>query len=168
MLTLWTVRLACLFYFAALAAWITGRRDRARAAWTAGLSFYLLHAAAAFSFHHHWSHAAAYRETARQTAELFGFDWGGGLYFNYVFTAVWMADAGWLWRRPHSYYGRARWISAAVHGFLAFMVVNGAIVFASAPMRWASIAACLLLIGLARKSAQRESAGAPKTSSHSE
>lgn len=166
MLTLWTVRLACLFYFAALAAWITGRRGPARAAWTAGLLFYLLHVAAAFSFHHHWSHAAAYRETARQTAELFGFDWGGGIFFNYVFTAIWMADAAWLWLRPESYYRRARAVSAAMHGFLAFMVINGAIVFATAPMRWASLAACLLLIALQGKASQR-GAGS-NTNSHSE
>lgn len=34
---------------------------------------------------------ALYQETAQLTAEVFGVNWGGGLYFNYVFTAVWVA-----------------------------------------------------------------------------
>lgn len=144
-LTLWTVRLACVCYAIAVAAWIRRRRGAARVAWTAGLGFYLLHVAAAFQFHHQWSHAAAYRETARQTQALFGFDWGGGLWFNYVFTAVWAVDAAWLWMAQETYYRRSRALAVAIHGFLAFMFVNGAIVFGSPAMRWVSLAAVAAL-----------------------
>src|SRR6266700_4246784 len=38
------------------------------------------HVVSAFHFHHHWSHAAEYEETARRTAELFGVRSGAGLY----------------------------------------------------------------------------------------
>ncbi|MDX1981043.1 MAG: hypothetical protein SFV51_12300 [Bryobacteraceae bacterium] len=148
MFTLWTVRLACVFYVLALAAWAANRPRTARVAWTAGMLFFLLHVVAAFSFHHHWSHEAAYRETARQTAELFGFDWGGGLYFNYVFTALWALDAAWMWIRPLSYGHRPRWIAAAIHGFLAFMFFNGAIVFGSSAVRWPSVAAIPVLAAI--------------------
>src|SRR5258707_4655980 len=91
-MTVWSVRIAFLFYVVALAAWLTRRPAPAKYAWTAGFLFYLVHVLAAFSAYHHWSHDAAYRETARQTDELFGIDWGGGLYFNYVFTAVLAGD----------------------------------------------------------------------------
>jgi hypothetical protein len=78
--------------------WLKRRDPAARLAWTLACAFYLMHVAAAFQFHHHWSHLAAYRETAQQTAEVFGLNWGGGLYFNYAFTIVWIADALWWWR----------------------------------------------------------------------
>ena len=38
------------------------------------------------------------KNSARQTAEVFGLDWGGGLYVNYAFTAAWVADVA--WRKP--------------------------------------------------------------------
>ena len=140
LLTLWTVRLACIFYVAALLT-------RSRWFWTAGLAAYLAHVAAAFNFHHHWSHAAAYRETARQTAELFGVQSGYGIYFNYFFTAVWLADVVWLWTGPASHRTRPRWISTAIHSFLAFIFFNATVVFATGWTRWLAVAATALLAG---------------------
>src|SRR5437588_6620968 len=100
-MTVWSVRIAFLLYVLALAAWLTRRPVAARYAWIAGFCFYVVHVAAAFSAFYHWSHVAAYRETARQTSDLFGIHWGGGLYFNYLFTAVWAGDVVWLWmNRP--------------------------------------------------------------------
>src|SRR4029079_17504189 len=65
-------------------------RQKARWLWTGGCAIYLVHMACAFGLIHNWSHADAYRHTAERTAELVGFDWGGGLYFNHLFTAVWL------------------------------------------------------------------------------
>ena len=88
--TIWTVRLATLLYVAALAIWVTANSPRgrkiARLGWTAACLCYLAHVYGAFAFMHGWSHASAYLETARQTQELFGLAWGGGIYFNYLFT----------------------------------------------------------------------------------
>ena len=97
LLTVWSARIAFLLYAAALAAWLTGFPRAARLAWISGFLVYLSHVGSAFHFHHHWSHAAAYEETARQTAELFGIRSGGGLYFNYAFTCVWALDAIRIW-----------------------------------------------------------------------
>ena len=55
-------------------------RGGARWAWTLGCVFFLVHVVCAFAYFHHWSHAEAYRETARQTAALTGWQWGGGIY----------------------------------------------------------------------------------------
>ena len=59
-----------------------GRRwDRAaRVAWTVACIALIAHAVCAFHFYHGWSQTAAYLDTARQTDEVFGLDWGGGLY----------------------------------------------------------------------------------------
>src|SRR5262245_13001294 len=136
-LTRWTVRIALVCYVAALALRLTGqRRSYQRLAWTAGCLAYLVHVACAFHFNHGWSHAAALAETARQTEEMFGFSWGGGLYFNYVFTAVWILDVLWWWLDPPWYETRPRWIEWSVQGFLAFMFFNATVVFATGPARW--------------------------------
>ena len=98
-LTLWSARIAFLLYAAALAAWLTGKPRPARLAWALGFLVYLSHVISAFHFHHHWSHAAAYEETARRTAELFGVRsahfFMAFLFFNA--TVVFVSDgcAGW-------------------------------------------------------------------------
>ena len=142
---LWTARIAFLFYAGALAAWLTGRARAARSAWNLGLLIYLSHVAAAFQSHHHWSHAAAYEETARRTAELFGVRSGAGLYFNYVFTAVWTFDVIWLWRSEETYRARPLWIAVAIHSFMAFLFFNATVVFVSGWVRCLGLTAALAL-----------------------
>ena len=55
----------------------------ARIVTTLAFSACLLHVWCAFNYLYQWSHAIACRDTARQTAELFGIQWGDGLYLNY-------------------------------------------------------------------------------------
>jgi hypothetical protein len=146
LLTRWTVRLAVALYVASLALrrWPRWRR----LAWTLGCGCYLLHVAFAFEYYHHWSHDEAYASTARQTAEVTGLDWGAGLYVNYAFTLIWLADVAWWWVAPASYASRPRWLEWSIQAFLGFIVFNATVVFASGFSRWLGIAACLLLIGV--------------------
>ena len=109
-------------------------------AWTGAFLVYLCHVAAAFTFYHHWSHQAAYEETAQRTAELFGVRSGSGLYWNYAFTAVWAFDIIWIWRSAPSCRSRPRAISVAIHSFMAFMFFNAIVVFASGWIRWLGVA----------------------------
>lgn len=140
-LTRWTIRIALALYVAALAARPATRLRRW--AWTLGCLFYLAHVGAAFQFYHHWSHAAAYRHTARRTAEVVGLNWGGGLYWNYAFTVVWLADVVWMWVWPESY--RSRW-RGAIYGFLGFMAFNATVVFETGLVRRAGLAGTVLLV----------------------
>jgi hypothetical protein len=117
----------------------------ARVLWSAGVLVYLAHVAAAFHLVHGWSHQAALAETARQSRELFGVDAGFGLWFNYLFTAVWAGDAAWWWIDEDAYRRRARWISITVHAFIAFMFFNGAVVFADGLSRWIGLPAVVLI-----------------------
>jgi hypothetical protein len=139
LITLWSIRVACVLYFISIAAWITRKTESMRMVWTIAFIFYLVHVAAAFHSYHHWSHDAAYEETARQTAELFGMRWGGGLYFNYLFTVVWAGDVLWIWLDPAGHRRRPRWISAAIQTFLAFMFFNATVVFAEGWVRWLAV-----------------------------
>jgi peptide-methionine (S)-S-oxide reductase len=170
--TRWTVRLALGLYVLALALRLLARQRRgwlrgARLAWTLGCLAYLAHVVCAFQFYHGWSHAAAYRETARQTAAQFGLDWGGGVYVNYAFTVVWLADVFWWWRGVELYEARPCWLEAAVQVFLAFIAFNATVVFGTGPVRWLGLAASLglgllwLVAGPLKLARLRRPAGGP-------
>ena len=127
-LTIWTARVAAALYVCWIAAAIRGQHRFARIASTLALSVYLIHVWGAFQYFYQWSHAVAYRETARQTAELFGVRWGGGLYLNYLFTAAWLADCAASWVKPHLWRSKPTWASIVLYGFIAFMWVNATVV----------------------------------------
>ncbi len=153
LLTRWSAVLALSLYVLSLALRTTAngsrpRLVRARAAWTAGCFFFLVHVASAFQFYHHWSHAAAYAATAQRTRELAGFEWGGGLYANYAFTLLWLTDASFWWRGLDHYEARPRPVEWAVQCFLGFMALNGTVVFGTWAVRWFGLGACLLLAAM--------------------
>jgi hypothetical protein len=150
LVTRWTARAALALYVLGLALRVSAagsrlRLDTARLFWTAGCLALLLHTASAFHFYHHWSHGAAYEATARRTAEVVGLDWGGGLYANYGFAALWTADACWWWLAPGHYLARPRALEWALQAFLGFMAFNATVVFGTGAVRWTGLAACLFL-----------------------
>jgi hypothetical protein len=148
-LTRITVWVAIAGFAAGAAAFALSRRRRgwesaARLAWTFGCVGLLAHVACAFHFYHGWSQRAAYVDTARQTDEVFGLDWGGGLYINYALLAGWVLDVTLWWARGLDAYRRRPWpLSAAWHGFLIFIVFNATVVFKEGPARWAGLCLCL-------------------------
>lgn len=108
----------------------------ARAVWVLGAAAFSAHAALAFHAFYGWSHATALRETARQAEALSGVAAGWGLYLNYAFGIVWIADAAAFCRAGERYLRRPRGVAALLHGFFIFMIANGAIIFAAGPVRW--------------------------------
>lgn len=131
-LTLWLARACVAFYALALLILVRDRdlsRNRFRlwrAAWSAACLLLIVHVLAAFHFEHGWSHAAALKHTAEQTARVTGIDWGGGLYFNYAFLILWAVDVGSLWRR-HS--PRRSALRRATDIACLFMIFNATVVF---------------------------------------
>lgn len=148
LLTKLTIWLSVAGYAAGAAAYaLSGRGGRwdgaARLAWTTACAALFAHAACAFHFYHAWGHESAYLDTARQTNEVVGLDWGGGLYVNYALMAGWALDVGWWWLRGADAYRRRRWpLTAAWHGFLLFILFNATVVFKSGPTRWAGLGVC--------------------------
>ena len=146
----WTARVAVVLYLLTLLLRVGATpRHRwlpvARLAWTTGFGVLLFHVVCAFHYFHHWSHDAAYESVARQTAEVTGLVWGGGLYINYVFMVVWGFDVAWWWVTPQHYERRPNSIEWAIHGFMAFITLNATVVFATGIIRWIAIAGCLLI-----------------------
>jgi hypothetical protein len=71
---------------------------------------------------------------------------------------VWLADVLWVWVAPTSYLARPRWLHWSIHGFLAFVVFNAAVVFADWSFRFTFVIWFLgwpLLLGLALRSVKR-------------
>ena len=151
-LTRWTVRVALLLYAATLVLRLARPQQGklARWLWAIGCALFLAHVAAAFHYFHGWSHRHAYDETARQTGELVGTYWGGGLYLNYLFTLGWAADAAWWWWGGLAAYDRRpRWIVVLLHGFMFFMAFNATVVFEQGPVRWTAALVTLVVAFLA-------------------
>ena len=148
-LTRVTIWVAVAGYAAGTAAFALSRKryrweSAARLAWTVACVGLLAHVACAFHFYHGWSHRAAYLDTARQTDEVFGLDWGGGLYINYALLTGWVLDVTWWWTRGLEAYRRRPWpLTAAWQGFLIFIVFNATVVFKTGPTRWAGLCLCL-------------------------
>jgi hypothetical protein len=143
----WTIRLALVLYAAALAGILTGARPLQRPswlrlAWTGAWLVYVVHVLAAFHVYHHWSHDNAYDHTQAVS----GF--GPGIFVSYAFTLLWGLDATWWWLASASYACRPRRLSLSVHAALAFIIFNGAVLFAAGAVRWTSLAATLLLLAL--------------------
>ena len=146
----WTIRVSLAFYVAALFVQLLAPRTlawdrRARALWTAACVLLLAHLAAAFHYFHEWSHAAAFRHTERETQRLLGISFGYGIFFNHLFALVWLADVIWWWAAPQSHRARPRGVAWAVHSYMLFIVLNGAIVFEDGPVRAAGIAGAVAL-----------------------
>lgn len=119
----------------------------ARVIWTIACASLIAHFISAFEFYHGWSHAAAYADTARQTREAFGINWGGGLFINYALMIAWMVDIAWWWHSGlDSYRKRPLPLVVAWHGFLIFVIFNATVVFGDGIVRWMGLGICLVLI----------------------
>ena len=145
-LTIWTA-------LALLVAGEVGSRGawhgRAAAAWAwplsaIGVLLCATHMVLALAVHYGGSHAAAVEATAEQTRAVFGVGWGGGIYANYVFVAVWVVEVV-SWRAsPARHFARAvRW-TWVVRGFWLVILVNATVVFAAPSRRPAG----MLLMGV--------------------
>jgi hypothetical protein len=118
----------------------------ARVVWTAACASLIAHLISAFHFYHGWSHAAAYVDTARQTEEVFGANWGGGLFINYALLLAWIVDIAWWWRSGLDSYRKRPWpVIAAWHGVLVFIIFNATVVFGDGIVRWLGLAISLFL-----------------------
>ena len=148
-LTRGTVWLALLLHVANEVVKHTARTGgQAAARWlnTLGCAVFLAHVACAFHFYHGWSHTNAYADTARQTAKLFGWNWGGGLYVNYLFALLWAGEVIWSWANPGGHLQRPGWMTWSLRSFFLFMMLNGAVVFVHGAMRWFGMILCLTLV----------------------
>jgi hypothetical protein len=141
----WTIWLALLLF----AAGEVGRPRQAPWAWpswAAGVVLTAIHIAVAMAVAHGWSHDLAVAATARATEARFGIDWGGGVYVNYVFVAVWAAETVWWGVWPAAYAQRSAAVRWTLRVFYFVIIVNAAVVFAAGWRRWLGAAIVVSLL----------------------
>ena len=132
-----------------LSAELRGARSTGRLiawVWLLGALFAMAHSWGALMTFHHGSQEAALKSTAEQTEQLLGFRFGAGLYVNYLFVVVWLADAVFRLLAPSRYILLPNWYRRSVIGFLVFIAINGAIVFKSGWIRIVGVG-CVCLLG---------------------
>lgn len=148
-----TVWISIVAYVAAVAIFAASRRKlnwdaAARGAYAVACLTLLAHVAFAFQIYHGWSHAAAYLDTARQTNEVVGISWGGGLYVNYIVILFWVLDVARWWREGvDSYRRRSKLVIVTWHAFLIFIIFNATVVFGHGAARWAGLLVSVCLSG---------------------
>ena len=120
-----------------LIAFVAGELAKSRryaGAWSVsatGAILLAIHIVLAMAVRHGWSHTAALEETARQTNDVFGLNWGGGVYVNYLFAVVWISEL-FVWRQwPEGYASRPDWIKWSLRAFYFVMIVSADVVFAT-------------------------------------
>ncbi|MEK6283238.1 MAG: hypothetical protein AABN95_23015 [Acidobacteriota bacterium] len=117
-----------------------------RVVWSIACVSLIAHFISAFQFYHGWSHAAAYGDTARQTEELFGLNWGGGLFINYALLIGWIVDILWWWRSGLDSYRNRPWpLVVGWHALLVFIIFNATVVFGDGIVRWVGLVIGVLL-----------------------
>lgn len=157
LLTRWTIRIALLLCAGSIAAGFWSRQPGqeetrqvrlfllARWLWTLAFTCYLLHLSAAFQFYHAWSHEKAWDHTAERTNEVLGVNWGGGVWFNYLFTVAWGVDVAWSWLKPIACGNIPRGLRWAWGVWFAMIVFFATVVFEDGWTRWISVATLVLL-----------------------
>lgn len=130
------------------------RREQARAVWIWGCLAYVVHVAVAFDRAHSWSHAAA----MHHVEEASGF--GPGIFVSHAFGLLWLIDSLWWLFAWEHYERRSVALDRGLHGFFAFIVFNGTVVYEAGWIRWAGMAvfavlACLWMFRLRKLAAIR-------------
>jgi len=146
----WTIWIALVLLVAGEAGRRRGFGGGSPPAWAwpafaAGAVLSAIHVVLAMSIAHGWSHDSAVAATASQTKAVYGVDWGGGVYANYAFVAVWALDA-WRWRVGVARAGPGPdALTWTIRLFFFVMILNGAVIFAAGP-RWILGAAVVALL----------------------
>lgn len=121
-----------------------------RALSTAGLGIFLLHVTLAFALVHGWSHARAADATARETLEVVGVSFSGGIWWNYAFTLGWTLDTALWWLAPE-WRNERRLLLTGWHVFFAFMAFFSTVVFGTEAARIVGVGGTAFLLLLAAR-----------------
>ena len=99
--------------------------------WALGAVLCAVHMLLAMGIRHGWSHQSALESTAAQTQAVYGLNWGGGVYVNYAFLAVWLAELIWWRASPATYLSRRSSATWSARIFYLIVLFNAAVLFAS-------------------------------------
>jgi hypothetical protein len=81
---------------------------------------------------------------ASQTFEMTGIETGIGLYINYAFAGLWVADTAIWWSMSTSHEHRPRWLEGILQFVFLFMFFNATVVFGKSSVRLLGVVLCTL------------------------
>lgn len=161
----WAIRVAVTMYVCRIARELYERNDLA-ARWipsravllfsVAGCGFYLIHVALAFEGFHDWSHDAAVRFTAEETQRVLGIERGEGVWVNYAFTLIWIADCIRLALARHRDLPTKLWHDGTIHVVFAGMMFSATVVFGPSIYRWLALPVAVIWFAAWRASSGRD------------
>jgi len=138
-----------LYALAGCDLWRGRMTARTRWLWTVACLGMVVHIIAAMNWVHHWSWEHVWEATARRTEEMAGWYWGGGVIINLVTVSLWVLEVASWWTVSAERHPWPVWLRVLWQGWLLFMMLNGAIVFAVTIHRWVSTALLLGAAGVA-------------------
>ena len=117
-------------------------RHAARLVWSLGCLIFWLHVLSAFQFLHGWSLAAAYEHVRQRTLLETGWNSGIGLYFNFLFGLLWLADVllWWSWNN----WPANRIAFWCIQSVFAFMMIQATVFFG--PDYWKAVFVAVLVL----------------------
>ncbi len=149
-LIVWSIRLSLVLLVVTFLAWLLTRGQAQshwaiRVTWTFSFLLFLVHVLSSFHFIHHWSHREAYAATAKETARLMGVEFGGGVYFNYLFLAGWALHVWFTWFPAAARGPVVRTFLQLILLYMLFIAFNGVVVFKSGWLRALGISATIAI-----------------------
>ena len=150
-LLVWTIRLSVVCYLIRIAIGMRGGligcipSTAVCVCWAAGCALYVSHVICAFEYSHDWSHAAAVEHTALETDRVVGVRRGEGVWVNYAFTLIWIADVFRLIYLNHNSSSTEARTDRLIHITFAFIFFNATVVFGPEIYRLAMVP---VLVGL--------------------
>lgn len=139
----WTIWLSLAYWVTAVTlmlfldpnAWRadSGRGRLTRWCYTYAWLGYVVHVLAAMHYYHGWSHEHVLDHTRQVTGVA------EGAYVSYAFNVLWTADVAWWWLAPGRYASRPQWLGWGWHLFMAFLILNGTVIYETGFSRVAGI-----------------------------
>ena len=150
LLIAWSIPISLVFFAAVLLArlWLgphSGKRVLAVLS-TVGFLLFLVHVLTAYHYQYKWSHSVAVTETAQQTKEQIGFEFGSGIYFNFLFLICCGIEVIWSWYPNRHCTGVMRWLRSCGIAYMLFIAFNGTVIFKSGWIRVLGILFTAMLI----------------------
>jgi hypothetical protein len=113
----------------------------------AGIMLCIVHMAIVMAARYSWNHEEAARSTAAQAASVYGVNWQGSLYVNYLFVLIWLSETVWSAVSPRSYCSRSAAVAWTARLFYLVIIFNAIVVFVRPEARPLGVALVAVLVG---------------------
>ena len=123
-----------------------GSTSAANLVYAVGAFIMAIHIVCSYGIAHEWSHQAALDHTANETLDVVGVAVPHGVYVNFLFLIVYVANGVWRFRLGASRMRRPQVVAIAIDCFLDAIVLMATVVFETGWIRWVMIGFVLAIV----------------------